>query len=165
MATVISALALTACGGDATVENDDVSSVDPLTRSSESGGETTADTSAETAEPEETGEPAATPGQSAPPAEPQPEDGAAEEIEEIPEQTAERSPEEQALLSEVGEGGIDTAGVEDQIIGAAATVCDTEGQNVIVPAAAGQLVEQGKTELSPEEAASLIESAANSAYC
>lgn len=171
VATMVAALALAACGGDATVENDDVSSVAPLTQTDdpaeESAGETDTDGEETTTEDsDQTSEPNAP---APPPAQPQPEDGAAEEIEEIPEQAPQRSDEEEALLGELGDGGINVDGVEDQLIGAANTVCDSQGSgedtNVIVPAVAGQLIEQGKTELSNEEATELIDSAARSAYC
>lgn len=158
--TLTVALGLSACGGGATVENNgtppETESVAPLTR----------DNDTQTTEPtEEDTEPPAPP---ADPAEPQPEDQGAQEIDEIPEQSIERSPAEEDLLTEVGEGGVDVAGVEDQVIGAAATICDTEDSetdNVIVPAVSGQLIEQGRTELSHEEVTELIESTARSAYC
>ncbi|MGP6175239.1 DUF732 domain-containing protein [Corynebacterium sp. A21] len=165
--TCVAALGLAACGGDATVENDpatELSSVAPLTRESGTSSASSASTSAS----EASGSTSA-PGTNAPVRpEPLPQDGAAEEIEEIPEQTIERSPEEEAFLGEVAEGEIDITGVEEQLIGAAATVCESVesgNENVIVPAVAGQLVEQGKTQLPAEEAATLIESAAESAYC
>lgn len=167
VATVLASLALSACGGDATVENDDVSSVAPLTQTTESAEETTTDSEETTTEESsETSEPDAP---APPPAAPPAEDGAAEEIDEIPEQAPQRSAEEEALLTELDDGGINVAGVEQQLIGAAQTVCDSEAAgedtNVIVPAVAGQLVEQGQTELSHEETTSLIDSVARSAYC
>lgn len=158
--TLTAALGLSACGGGVTVENNGASpeaeSVAPLTR----------DNDTPTTEPTE--EDTEAPVPPAAPAEPQPEDQGAQEIEEIPEQSIERSPEAEELLTEVGEGGIDIAGVEEQIIGAAATICDTEDtetDNVIVPAVSGQLIEQGRTELSHEEVTELIETTARSAYC
>lgn len=167
VATVLAALTLSACGGGATVENDDVSSVAPTTRSSESPEASESETESESTSSSTTESSRQAPGGAAP-AEPQPEDGAAKEIDEIPEQTPQRSPEEEALLEEIGEGGIDVAGVEEQLIGAANTVCDAAAQDsesVILPAVAGQLIEQGKTDLSHEEATSLIDSVARSAYC
>lgn len=166
--TVLASLTLAACGGDATVENDDVSSVAPLTQTDDPAEESADETDPEETETttEETSEPGAP---APPPAQPQPEDGAAEEIEEIPEQAPQRSAEEEALLGELSDGGINVAGVEEQLIGAANTVCESaaagEDTNVIVPAVAGQLIEQGQTELSNEEATELIDSAARSAYC
>lgn len=169
--TVLASLTLAACGGDATVENDDVSSVAPLTQTDDPAEEATGETDpAETETTTEDSESTGEPGAPAPPAaQPQPEDGAAEEIEEIPEQAPQRSAEEEALLGELSDGGINVAGVEEQLIGAANTVCESEAAgeetNVIVPAVAGQLIEQGQTELSNEEATELIDSAARSAYC
>lgn len=165
--TCVAALGLVACGGDATVENDpatELSSVAPLTRDS-----ATSSATSESSSDSESSQSSAAPSSGAPaPVEPLPQDGAAKEIEEIPAQTIERSPGEEAFLAEVAKGEIDITGVEEQLIGAAATVCEsveTGNENVIVPAVAGQLAEQGKTQLPVEEAATLIESAAESAYC
>lgn len=166
--SAFAALGLVACGGDATVENDpatELSSVAPLTRESA----TTEEQSTESEGEESTGDSSTSSSAPAPaPAEPLPQDGPAEEIEEIPEQTIQRTPQEEDYLGQLSEGQIDTAEVEDQLLGAAATVCESVesgNPNVIVPAVAGQLIEQGKTELSAEEATALIESAAESAYC
>lgn len=166
----VAALGLTACGGDATVENDpatELSSVAPLTREPTTT-ETESETSTETEEGEEGGERSSTSAAPPAPAEPLPQDGPAEEIEEIPTQTVQRTPGEEGYLTQLSEKEIDIAGVEDQLIGAADTVCESQesgNPNVIVPAVAGQLIEQGKTDLPAEEVAALIESAAESAYC
>ena len=64
--------------------------------------------------------------------------------------------------------GVDVDGVEDQLIGAASTVCRSENSDigqVTVTAVAGQLVEQQRTELNAEDAVALIENEARAAYC
>lgn len=153
------ALTLTACGG-ATVENDPTTatSVAPLDRAPRNG-----DSEAESGSGEAVDRPPA--GR---PAEPQPQDQGAREIDEIPEQQIPRSAEDVAFLGELTDEGIDVDGVEDQLIGTASTVCGN-GENVLTeatpPAVAGQLVEQGRTDLPVGEVTALIESAAQNAYC
>lgn len=169
--SAFAALGLVACGGDATVENDpatELSSVAPLTRETATEEESPTESGAEESEGTESSRESTSRAPAPAPAEPLPEDGPAEEIEEIPEQTIQRTPQEEDYLAQLSEGKIDVTEVEDQLLGAAATVCESVASgnpNVIVPAVAGQLIEQGKTELSAEEATSLIESAAESAYC
>ena len=60
-----------------------------------------------------------------------------------------------ALLNDaVKKGGVNTEGVEDQLVGAAQAAC--QGDGVTVPAVAGQLIEQGRSELSHEQLIQLI---------
>jgi len=61
-------------------------------------------------------------------------------------------------------GGIKVEGAENQMIGAAQVVCQNQFPQA-VQAVGGQLVEQKRTSLSPEEAVSLIETSARKAYC
>lgn len=163
LATVLSALALTACGG-ATVENDPGTdtSVAPLERAPQS---TPADSDAESDGESDAGDGAPP---AAPPASPQPQDQGAQEVSEVPNPQPERSEEDTTFLGGLSDGGIDVAGVEDQLIGAASTVCRAEDSDigqVTVTAVAGQLVEQQRTDLNPEAAVSLIENEARAAYC
>lgn len=159
IAALTGTLTLTACGG-ATVENDPTTatSVAPLERAPKGDASEESPEDAETA-----GRPPA--GR---PAEPQPQDQGAREIDEIPEQETPRSPEDVTFLGDLTDEGIDVEGVEDQLIGTASTVCGNDG-NVLTeatpPAVAGQLVEQGRTDLPVGEVAALIESAAENAYC
>lgn len=165
LATLLSAGVLTACGS-ATVENDPGAdaSVAPLERAPRATTEQPEDGDADA--------PAA-------PAQPQPRDQRAQEVSEVPDPAPERSEEDSAFLTAVAEGGVDVAGVEDQLIGAALTVCRSEGGDssdiaeqqerdagtVTVGAVAGQLLEQGRTELEQEETVALIENEARAAYC
>lgn len=159
IAALAGALTLTACG-EATVENDPATatSVAPLERAPKSASSEEGTATEETA-----GRPPA--GR---PAEPQPQDQGAREIDEIPEQETPRSPEDVAFLGALVDEDIDIEGVEDQLIGTASTVC-VGSENVLTeatpPAVAGQLVEQGRTDLPVAEVAALIESAAKNAYC
>ncbi len=165
LATVLSAFALTACGS-ATVENDPGTdtSVAPLERAPQSTSENNEDDREEEGGDRDS--------QSA--AQPQPQDQRAQEVSEVPSPEPERSEEDTDFLDGVAEGGIDIEGVEDQLIGAASTVCrpadQGEGEGaavaeVTVGAVAGQLQEQGRTELDQEDAAALIENEARAAYC
>ena len=61
---------------------------------------------------------------------------------------------DQDFLAAVAEKGVDIDGVEDQLVGAAQASC--QGDAVTVPAVAGQLIEQGRTELSHEDVVQLI---------
>ncbi len=162
IAALAGALTLTACGG-ATVDNDTdtaTTSVAPLERAPKSS------TPEEEKETEST---RASESREQPrPAEPAPEDRAAREVDEVPDSSFPRTPEDVAFLGEISDEKIDVDGVEDQLIGTAATVCDdrdNELLNSTLPAVAGQLVEQGRTDKSVEEVTDIIESAARSAYC
>ncbi|AKK09881.1 hypothetical protein [Corynebacterium testudinoris] len=144
---------LAACGG-ATVDEDSTTatSVAPLERAPQST--TASESSSATARPT--------------PTEAQPQDQGAREVEEVPEQSVPRTKEDLDYLEDLGGSGIDVKGVESQMIGTAVTVCRPEDSGidaVTVPAVAGQLVEQGRSDKSPEEIATLIENAARKAYC
>ena len=54
----------------------------------------------------------------------------------------------------MAKAGVNVDGVEDQVVGAAQASC--QGDAVTAPAVAGQLIEQGRTELSHEELVRLI---------
>lgn len=97
-------------------------------------------------------------------------DGAAEEIDGLPEANVERSAEAQAFLDAMREQKIDIAGVEDQLIATAQNYCASENkdQNVTVDAVAGQLIVQGRTTVKEEQAAeisTLLKESADRTYC
>ncbi|GAB3702234.1 hypothetical protein [Corynebacterium nasicanis] len=155
-AVLVGALALTACG-DATVDNNTTTatSVPPLTRAPKESASTETSTSKET-----TTRPR--------PADPQPQDQGAREIDEVPEVAVPRTAADVNYLGELSDADIDVKGVEDQLIGTAGTVCeggDSELNRATLPAVAGQLIEQGRTDKSVEEVADIIEAAATNAYC
>lgn len=103
-------------------------------------------------------------------ARPAPRDEAAAEVSALPETTVSRSPEATDLLEGLREGGVDVAGVEEQLIATAANYCDSDSDpsNVTVDAIAGQLITQGRVEVPAERAAevsALIRETADRAYC
>ncbi|KHO30677.1 hypothetical protein [Corynebacterium minutissimum] len=81
------------------------------------------------------------------------EDRGAREISEIPAPAPAEGP-HQEFLAALSDGGVNTEGVEDQLVGAAQAAC--QGDTVTVPAVAGQLIEQGRSELSHEQLTQLI---------
>lgn len=151
------ALVLSACSS-ATVDNSADNAADSAVPSSVAPLERNKDLDATTGESEPEG---ADSGESA--AEPQAQDQGAQEIEEIPDAPP-REEGEQELLDAMGEAGINVGGVEDQLITAARAACNQEDQ-VTVQAIAGQLIEQGRTELAIGEVVTLIEDTARTGYC
>ncbi|OFP66834.1 hypothetical protein HMPREF2978_04175 [Corynebacterium sp. HMSC074C01] len=135
---------LSACGS-ATVDEGDATetSVAPLERSSAASGESSASKASESS--------ASAPAERTSGEEP--EDRGAREISEIPSPAPPQGP-DQDFLSAVAEKGVNVDGVEDQLVGAAQASC--QGDAVTVPAVAGQLIEQGRTELSHEDVVQLI---------
>ncbi|UDL73410.1 DUF732 domain-containing protein [Corynebacterium uberis] len=93
----------------------------------------------------------------------------AREVDSVPAQQGANTPEEHSYIDAVAARGVDVAPAEDQLIAAAQAVCTDqapqEGGNVTALAIGGQLVEQGLTTLSAEDAAKLIESSAREHYC
>lgn len=163
-----SAALLVGCGGS-TVTSDDVESETTVAPLERSGTETTgaADpTESEDAEETTTQERPDGQGGAGVAAPPPPEDQGAREISEIPETDAPTSAEDQEYLAALEDAGVDVAGVEASLVGTASTVCASEGDaNVTASAVAGQLIEQGRTELEHGEATELIEESARAAYC
>lgn len=169
-AALVGALTLSACGG-ATVENDTATatSVAPLeraprsstaTETSSAASESASASASASAEPSEPGRP--------PRPQPQPQDQGAREIDEVPAGEIPRSSEDVHYLGELSDEKIDIDGVEDQLIGTAATVCRGGDEALVtstLPAVAGQLIEQGRTDKSVEDVTAIIESAAKNAYC
>ncbi|GAA1472907.1 MULTISPECIES: hypothetical protein [Corynebacterium] len=135
---------LSACGS-ATVDEGDATetSVAPLERSSVASGESSASKASESSA---SASAERTPGE-------EPEDRGAREISEIPTPAPAQGP-DQDFLAAVAEKGVNIDGVEDQLVGAAQASC--QGDAVTVPAVAGQLIEQGRTELSHEDVVQLI---------
>ena len=152
-------LGLAACGS-ATVDNDNEAeaptSVAPLERGSES--ESASASESESAESSTKDSAPAPAGDRAP------EDRGAEEISEIPSPEADASAGDADFLGAVGERDIDAAGVETQLVSAAQRVC-VEEEPITLNAIAGQLIEQGRTELDYEELTRFLADEARSAYC
>lgn len=148
-AMLLAAGALLSGCGSATVEEGEATdtSVAPLERSSAASGESSASKASESsASASGSASAERTPGE-------EPEDRGAREISEIPAPAPEQGP-DQDFLAAVAEKGVNVDGVEDQVVGAAQASC--QGDSVTVPAVAGQLIEQGRTELSHEELVRLI---------
>ena len=148
-AVLLAAGALLSGCGSATVEEGEATdtSVAPLERSSAASGgaaASKASASSATESPSEQSERAQ---------DDEPEDRGAREISEIPAPAPAQGP-DQDFLDAVAEAGVNIDGVEDQVVGAAQASC--QGDAVTVPAVAGQLIEQGRTELSHEELVRLI---------
>ena len=152
--TLILALPLAACGGSATVSKTDetVTPTAPVT-STESSAATSV---TETARATSTVNPA--PAQSAGPV-----DKPASAIETLPEQASHFSPEEQAYLDYLSENGLNFAGVEDQLTATGHNVCADD--LITRDAVAGQLVEQRRTDMTPDALSQLIEDAARANLC
>ena len=98
-------------------------------------------------------------GNAAPPA-----DGPAQEVSSIPTPAQQLSDADKTYFDALTAGGIKVEGAENQMIGAAQVVCQNQFPQA-VQAVGGQLVEQKRTSLSPEETVSLIETSARKAYC
>lgn len=153
------AFGLVACGSGATVDNQkaDQATVAPLSKATKASTSGTA-----TATPTGTEQPSRAAGA---PAAPAPRDGAAQEITALPSQGAKRTDKQTKYLETLTKQGIKVEGVEDQLFGTAADVC-TKGKDSVLPGvAAGQLVEQRRTEKKPDEVASIISQAAKDGFC
>ena len=151
-AVLLAAGALLAGCGSATVDESEATetSVAPLERSasasSAAASGASSETSTSTSENSSAGSSSRGTGD-------EPEDRGAREVSEIPAPAPDEGP-NQDFLAAVSQGGVNTDGVEDQLIGAAQASC--QGDAVTVPAVAGQLIEQGRSELSHEQLIQLI---------
>ena len=156
--TLILALPLAACGGSATVSKTDetVTPTAPVTSTESSAATSVTETVTETARATSTVNPA--PAQSAGPV-----DKPASAIETLPEQASHFSPEEQAYLDYLSENGLNFAGVEDQLTATGHNVCADD--LITRDAVAGQLVEQRRTDMTPDALGQLIEDAARANLC
>ncbi|WP_445440738.1 DUF732 domain-containing protein [Corynebacterium argentoratense] len=95
-------------------------------------------------------------------------DQPAEEISEVPSLKDDYSDKDHAYLDDLKDKGIDPKGIEAQLIGTASEVCrakDVGEESFLVEPIAGQLVELGHTDLSLEDARTVITQAAQRAYC
>lgn len=87
---------------------------------------------------------------------------------ESPAPPAPLSEEERQYLDTLGRGGVDVDADSGELVATAQSVCSAEptGEiNVTALAIGGQLVEQGRSRLGPEETARLIENTARDSYC
>ncbi|WIM67508.1 DUF732 domain-containing protein [Corynebacterium breve] len=141
-------LALAACGG-ATVESADVTATSSPASVTASPTTTSKKETTSSAQPVVPGD--------------QPEDLGAREVDEVPEPSAGYAPEEQEFLDQVTDNKVKVDGVEDQLIGTARTICG--GDAVTRDAVAGQLIEQGRTDLEYDEVVQLIDDAAHDHIC
>ncbi|MDO5033140.1 hypothetical protein [Corynebacterium sp.] len=165
LATLLAGTALVLAGcGSATVEDTGESeTVAPLERSS-AASTTAGPKSGQASESESESRAASStePGAARESASPVPEDRGAHEISEIPTPAGPQGA-EQKYLEAVSQGGVDVAGVEDTLIGAAQAVCHDDA--VTAPAVAGQLIEQGRTELDHGQLTALITDQARGNVC
>lgn len=160
VALFMGATVLTACGG-VTVEGNTGSADTSTSVARESVTE-------ETTVTEETSR-SSSPGGGRP--EPVPQDQPAAEVSELPDASAERSPQDLDFLDDLKEAGIDVEGVEDQLIATASTVCRAKEdgvENFTLDAIAGQLIAQGRTDIPEDravEVSELIQETAERTYC
>lgn len=170
LASVGATVTLTACGG-ATVDSDDVkgsettvteTSTSAETSSSESATQssTASSTATTTATSTASGSPAAS---SSANAQGGPQDRPAREIESMPEQASAYSAQEQAYLDHLRENGVNIEGVEDQLTATGASVCAND--TITRDAVAGQLVEQRRTDMTPEALGQLLTDTARANLC
>ena len=164
-AAATAALALAGCGDSATSTDEPTeTSIAPLPREEQSvSASASAGATATTADDSV---PAAAKVRR--PADYAPEDQGAKQITAIPSFEPTHTDGDETYLQALRAAGITTDGIEDQLIGAAVEVCRTRTageRDVTLPAVAGQLVEQDRTRLNPEETANAIASAASAAYC
>ena len=89
------------------------------------------------------------------------EDRGAREISEIP--TAELPESEAKYLGRLKNAGVNVDGVEDQLLGAGQGACGDNG--ITIPAVAGQLIEQQRSDMDYEELTKLLQDNARSALC
>ena len=160
-AALLAAGALLAGCGSATVDESEATetSVAPLERSS--GSSEGAESSSTSSSAASSSDKASSGSGSSRGSGEEPEDRGAREISEIPAPAPAEGP-HQEFLAALSDGGVNTEGVEDQLVGAAQAAC--QGDTVTVPAVAGQLIEQGRSELSHEQLTQLI-SEKGSALC
>lgn len=152
LALVAAAGLLTACGSTAT-DTAETSSIAPLTRSAKpsEGAESSTVSTKEPAVPEASR--AATAA-----------DRPGQEVSSVPTPTPKFTAEGEKFLKEIGDQGVDIAGIEAQLIATAQIVCSGEF-GAAVEAVAGQIVEQGRTTKDYNEVLGLIDTSAKKLYC
>lgn len=158
-AIAIAAIALTlgACGGGATVDNEESApaTVPPLVKSTK-----TVEVEVETSTSVPTSEPRAVGGT----ATSAPKDGAVQEVAELPSVPA-RPAKEQRLLDALQKQGIKVEGVEDQMLSVADGICIEGKNNATVGAVSGQLIEQKRTDKKFKAVSDILVKTAKEAYC
>ncbi|KXB51949.1 hypothetical protein HMPREF3227_02283 [Corynebacterium sp. CMW7794] len=167
-AAVLAAAGLLAACGSATVEQETPTSIAPLETTALSDAP-----SSESAEASASASGAASASESSASASSEPEseaaavataqDEGARAISEAP-APAPLVDRDADYLAALTQSGINTEGVEDQLLGVGQNSC--EGQDsVTIGAVAGQLIEQGRTQLPHEQVVALITNTAMAAYC
>ncbi|AZA08322.1 DUF732 domain-containing protein [Corynebacterium pseudopelargi] len=148
LAAVLASTTLAACGS-ATVE-DESTSVAPLSKTASSTPSQSKKSKATQEQAEQT------------------QDRPAQEIDQVPEEKLVLSKQDSAYLDQLDKDGVDTKGVERELLTVASLVCSEDGSpmnSATVQAVAGQLVEQGKTDKDFEQTAQALEASAKKAYC
>lgn len=146
-------LGLSACSGSATVTATDVVS----TTATSTATATSTVSSSSTATTTTTATSAAQPAPAGPVDQP------AREVEEIPDTASLFTPQEEAFLEQLRKNGLNVEGVEDQLTATGVNVCAND--SITRDAVAGQLVEQRRTDLTPEALGQLITDAARANLC
>ncbi|QPK79010.1 DUF732 domain-containing protein [Corynebacterium lizhenjunii] len=155
---------LAACGGSATVDNDaPPTSVAPLERGTARVSES-ASASAESADASSTSASQSAAASTAnASAEPVPQDRPAREVTESVAPAAPQQQDQQFLDALAGQG-VNVSGVEDQLVAVGQASCN-DADSVTVPAIAGQLIEQQRTELDHARLTELLVVQGRGAYC
>ncbi|MER0079428.1 hypothetical protein ABRP87_05625 [Corynebacterium sp. KPL2830] len=172
LALVGAVLCLGLAGCDsATVDSDsgNDTSVAPLSREKTSEESTTSSSESASSSASSSQEPSESKDGSKESAEPtngsrsvnSPEDRGAREISEIP--SAQLPKEEAAYLDSLKDAGVNVDGVEDQLLGAGQGACGDNG--ITIPAVAGQLIEQQRSDMDYEELTKLLQDNARSTLC
>lgn len=148
-ATLAAAFTLTACGGSATVDSEDVTETPTTVASAPSTSESSSTTA--TVTETSTRQPAA------------PADQPARELDSVPEQAERFTAEESDYLDQLRENGLNVEGVEDELTVTGHSVCANE--TITRDVVAGQLVEQRRTDMTPEAVGQLLTDAARANLC
>lgn len=155
--TTFTAAALTACGGSATVDGDNVSATATASTSASASASSSSTTSTVTTTSTTS---SARTGGAAPAG---PGDQPAREVDSVPNQASVYTPAEEAYLAQLREHGLNIEGVEDQLTATGASVCAND--TITRDAVAGQLVEQRRTDMDPAVLGTLITDTARANLC
>lgn len=148
------ALTLAACGGgSATVDATDVTTP-ATTAATTSSGSTETVTETSTSKSSSAQAPARASG---------PQDQPAREVESVPAVASDYTPQELEFLEHLSNNGLNIEGVEDQLTATGLNVCAND--TITRDAVAGQLVEQRRTDMTPEALGELITVAARENLC
>ncbi|AQQ16222.1 hypothetical protein CGLAU_11455 [Corynebacterium glaucum] len=151
-ATLAAAFTLTACGGSATVDSEDSTETSTTVATAASSSESSSSTA--TVTQTSTRQPAAPAG---------PVDQPARELDSVPEQADPFTAEETGYLNQLRENGVNVEGVEDELTVTGHSVCSDE--TITRDVVAGQLVEQRRTDMTPEAVGQLVTDAARANLC